>query len=158
MIISLFQSQSQDSICLMHFFKDLNLLFKTPECVASSDSSRKRGRLKVEQGELQCIWKNTGNRVFVFLSTSSRGGWVFGFQALFEAPEQNPVMFVFFIFPCMKLPLDLEATVNDEGRAQYRKLVSRHMELTGLQEDRTRWEDRHGSEDNLEQESATFNT
>ena len=53
------------------------------------------------------------------VSASTVGGWVFGFQALFEAAKQHPVAFVFLILLGVELPLDLEAPVHHEGRAQY---------------------------------------
>lgn len=49
------------------------------------------------------------------ISASSAGGWVFGFQALFEAAEQTPVALVLLVLSGMKLPLDLETAVHDEG-------------------------------------------
>lgn len=50
---------------------------------------------------------------------SSVGRWVFGFQALFEAAKQNPVVFVLLVLPGVELSLDLEAPVHDKGRAQH---------------------------------------
>lgn len=67
------------------------------------------------------------------LSASSVGGWVFGFQALFEAAKQNPVAFVLLVLPGVELPLDLEAPVHHEGWAQHWELVSGHVELAGLE-------------------------
>lgn len=94
--------------------------------------------LKVGQGELYWRWKHTGNRASIFFSASPGGGWVFGFQALFEAAKQNAVAFVLLIFFGMELPLDLEATVHNEGGAEHREPVSGHMELTGLRGTRSR--------------------
>lgn len=51
------------------------------------------------------------------ISASPAGGWIFGFQALFEAAEQNPVALVLLVLSGVKLPLDLEAAVHNEGRA-----------------------------------------
>lgn len=66
------------------------------------------------------------------ISASSAGGWVFGFQALFEAAEQTPVALVLLVLSGMKLPLDLETAVHDEGRTQNRKLVPCHEKLAAL--------------------------
>lgn len=66
------------------------------------------------------------------ISASSAGGWIFGFQALFEAAEQNPVALVLLVLSGMKLPLDLEAAVHNEGRAQNRELVPGHEKLAAL--------------------------
>lgn len=49
------------------------------------------------------------------VSAPSAGGWVFGFQALFEVAKQNPIAFVLLVLPGMELPLDLEAAVHHEG-------------------------------------------
>lgn len=65
-------------------------------------------------------------------SASSGRGRVFGFQALFEAAKQNPVLFVLLLFLSVELPLDLEAAVHDEGRAQHREPESSHMQLARL--------------------------
>lgn len=65
-------------------------------------------------------------------SASSVGGWVFGFQALFEAAKQNSVAFVLLVLPGVELALDLEAPMHHEGRAEHREPVSGHVELTGL--------------------------
>lgn len=66
------------------------------------------------------------------ISASSAGGWIFGFQALFEAAEQNPVALVLLVLSGMKLPLDLKAAVHNEGRAQNRELVPGHEKLAAL--------------------------
>lgn len=70
------------------------------------------------------------------VSAPSVGGWVFGFQALFEAAEQNAVAFVLLVLPGVELPLDLEAPVHHERRAQHREPVSGHVELAGLRGDK----------------------
>lgn len=49
------------------------------------------------------------------VSASSVGGWIFGFQALFEAAKQNPVAFVLLVLLGVKLALDLESPMHDEG-------------------------------------------
>ena len=88
---------------------------------------------KVWRGELCWRLKHTGNGVPRLFSASSGGGWVFGFQALFEAAKQNPIALVLLVFPGVELPLDFEAPVHDESGAQHRELVSSHMELTSLE-------------------------
>lgn len=66
------------------------------------------------------------------VSAPADGGWILGFQALFEAAEQDPVAFVLLVLPGVKLALDLEAAVHDEGRGQHRELVAGHEELAAL--------------------------
>lgn len=70
--------------------------------------SRRLISLGTDGGRIYCI-------VPYVISASSVGGWVFGFQALFEAAKKNPVAFVLLVLPGMKLPLDLEAPVHHEG-------------------------------------------
>lgn len=65
-------------------------------------------------------------------SAPAAGGRVFGLQALFEAAEQHAVAFVLLVLPGVELPLDLEAPVHHEGRAQHREPVAGHVELAGL--------------------------
>ena len=91
-------------------------------------------------------WKGAGCRVLALASAPSGGGGVFGFQTLFEAAEQNPVAFVLLVLPGMELPLDLEAPVHHEGRAQHREPVPGHMQLAGLEggERRRREEEERG--------------
>lgn len=69
---------------------------------------------------------------YISILASSARGWIFALQSLLKGAEQEPVAAVLLVLPRVELALDLEAAVDQEGRAQHGELVAGHVELAGL--------------------------